>query len=230
METSIAVKTDNLTGKAPLYFKYPRQFQAQPAFIELDCRGTGELMADYSGEIGNAVPIYHWNGLSVRWSLPSEAGGSSIEGLFQDEEFLAICQRIIDGFEEEWNGSNFIGSYTDDSMQAIQEAARMIEGNIEVCEMFDVEQWLFANCSLRDHWENQPIADAVSTLEACVEDNQAVDGDFQTALIQKAKELFGDDPDSLTETHVAELLARGEITEEEADGWRADHPGKGGVL
>lgn len=229
METSIAVKTDNLTGKAPLYFKYPRQFQAQPAFIELDCRGTGELMADYSGEIGNAVPIYFWNRLAVRWPIEPETTGDSLEKLFSDEKFLNLCQTIVDGFEEKWDGSNFVGVYDDDAEAAIESAENIID-NLDYCEMVDVEEWLFANCSLCDHWENQPIADAVSALEACVEDNQAIDGDFQAALIQKAKELFGEDPDSLTETHVAELLARGEITEEEADGWRADHPGKGGVL
>jgi hypothetical protein len=225
MEKSITVKNDNLTGKTPVFFKYPRQFQAQPAFIELDCRRNGELSADYTGEIGNAVPVYLWNRLAVRWSIEPETTGESLERLFSDEKFLNICQTIVDGFEEKWNGSNFVGVYNEDAEAGIELAESIVEESLTHCEMFEVEEWLFANCSLNDHWESQPIVDAVSTLEACVEDSQAIDGDFETALIQKAKEIFGDDPGSLTEVHVAELLARGEITEEEAIEWRADHPG-----
>lgn len=50
--------TSNLNEKCPVYHKYPRQFNPQPAYIELDCRGEGVLSADFSGEIGNGVPFY----------------------------------------------------------------------------------------------------------------------------------------------------------------------------
>ena len=121
---------DNLDDKAPLYFQYPQQCHTQPAYIALDCRGEGELSADYSGEIGNAVPIYIWNDLAIRWPIPAETGGLSLQALFEDADFLAICQRIVDGFEEVWDGSNFVGRFDEDAESAKEEAEAMISRNL----------------------------------------------------------------------------------------------------
>jgi len=117
------VITKNLNEKAPVYHQYPRQFQPQNAYIELDCRGAGELHADWSGEIGNAVPMYFWHNLAVRWNISPETSGYSLSQLFENEEFLGLCQQIIDGFEEVWNGSNYVGQYTDDATEAIEKLA-----------------------------------------------------------------------------------------------------------
>lgn len=119
--------TKNLNEKAPVYHQYPRQCQPQPAYIELDCRGEGELLADWNGEIGNAIPMYCWNNLAVRWGIPSETSGVSLTELFQNEEFLTLCQRVLSGFEEVWDGSNYVGRYTDDATDAIEEIGDLLK-------------------------------------------------------------------------------------------------------
>lgn len=223
METAIKIKTDNLDEKAPLYFQYQIQNQPQPAYIELDCRGDGELMADYSGEIGNAVPMYYWHRLAVRWSVPSEISGTSLQSIFADEDFLACCQRIVNGFEEKWDGSNWVGHYDEDAKSAIEQAERIIEQLTETVEVWSAENWLFSNCSLREHWCDQPIEEAVAALEGCEEANQMIYGDLIGVLISEAKSLFCHKPQKLTRTHVDELLKRGEITEVELSEWVEEH-------
>lgn len=215
--------TNNLDEKAPVYHKYPGQINPQPAFIELDCRGEGKLMADYSGEIGNAVPCYYWNGLAVRWGISSETSGDSLKTIFENEELLAICQRIVDGFEEKWNGSNFVGKYSDDAKEAIDEAERYIENNLECSEVWNVYDWLFNNCVLKDHWADQPIEKAAEDCVLYIDFNVEIDGDIEDVLINKACEMFDYNQDCLTETHINELLKRGKITEEEAEEWRGEY-------
>ncbi len=215
--TATTSNLDHLNGKAPLYQKYQGQHQEQPAYIELDCRG-GSLMADYSGEIGNAVPFYYWHGLAVRWDISPAASGDSIRELLSSQDFIAACQRIIDGFDEIWNGSNYVGRYDADADSAIEEARRIIDNTVELTEVWDAAEWLFSSCALKDHWSSQPIEEAVAELEGCIENNQYVEG-IEAALIEQAKIDFEYSPETLTATHVAELLNRGEITQAEADDW-----------
>lgn len=175
--------TKNLEEKAPLYYKYQNEFNPQPAYIELDCRGEGELLADYSGEIGNSVPIYYWNELAVRWGVSAETTGTSLQALFTDQKFLSCCKRIIEAFDEVWDGNNFVGKYTGDASDAIEEAEGIINQTLECCEVWSVEDYLFSNCSLREHWDEQPVEQAVAELESSVENNCEVDGDFEDALL-----------------------------------------------
>lgn len=221
-ETTITVKTDNLDDKTPLYHKYQGQFNAQPAYIELDCR-DGELMADWNGEIGNAIPFYYFHGLAVRWSVSSTISGASLKTILSDADFLAECQAILDGFEEVWDGSNHVGRYADDWEEHFNAAERIIERLTDEIEVWSAEDWLFASCNLCEHWENQPIEEAVAELEIFIEDNMDLDGDIEEALIEKAKDLFTYRPKDLTRTHIDELLKRDEITAEEAAEWSEDY-------
>ena len=219
---TITASTSNLIdSKAPLYHKYQGQFNPQPAYIELDCRG-GELVADWNGEIGNAIPFYYFHGLAVRWSVSSTISGASLKTILSDTDFLAECQAIVDGFEVVWDGSNHVGRYADDWEEHFDNAERIIEQLTDEIEVWTAEDWLFTSCNLCEHWKNQPIEEAVAELEACIEDNMDLDGDIEEALIEKAKELFDYRPEYLTRIHIDELLRRDEISESEAAEWRRD--------
>jgi hypothetical protein len=217
------VITNNLESAAPLYRTYPRQNQAQPAYIELDCRENGELMADYSGESGNAVPAYYYHGLAYRWEIPAETSGSSLKALFADETFLALCRRILAGFEEVWDGSNYVGRYNAAATSAIEEVYGLINRTLEVVEVWSVNDWLFSCSPLSDHWKDQPLAEAVAELEAGVGSNEVVDGDIAEALLEGARIEFDYHPERLTRTHIDELLKQGKITSAEADEWVEEH-------
>ena len=56
---TITLNLDNLLGddRAPLYLKYPRQTNAQPAYVMLDEDGNASAYA--SGEIGNEIGRAH---------------------------------------------------------------------------------------------------------------------------------------------------------------------------
>ena len=98
-----AIKIDVLgnDSPAPLYEKYDGQLQPQPAFISFDTRqevqpgGVIELEADFSGEIGNAVPANVFHGVVQRWTVPSAVSLSALESLAEDEKFIAMVKEIL---------------------------------------------------------------------------------------------------------------------------------------
>ena len=95
--------------------------QPQPAYITLNLR-TGEVDADYSGEIGNGVPADVWHGLVIRFPLSSEATGGTIENMIDNN--LSIFQEILDGSEVVWDGSNHVGKLTDEAREIAEDMDR----------------------------------------------------------------------------------------------------------
>ena len=215
----IKVDTDNLV---PVYRHYDGQIQPQPAYIELDCR-TGDLEADYNAEIGNAIPAYHWHGRSVRWSINPSASAHGINQLFEDEDFLADCQAVLDGYEEVWDGSNFVGKYTDEARAIIERYDYQGIG-VEEVEIYKVDEWLFNSCVLLDHWNKQTLEDAVDLLECEIDnDTTIIEGDIKGALLEEAQNQFRYNPETLNTRHVETLLAEGWITAADAEEWKGEH-------
>ncbi len=148
----------------------------------------------------------------MRWGIPEEANNSSLRALLADPDFLAECRKIIDGFEAYWDDNNWRGRYTEAANKAIERADQIICDIIESAEVWDVEDWLFSNgCRLCDHWDEQPLEEAVTDLKRFIEPNQMVYGDIEDALIEQAKFEFEKNSDNLTEIQVRELSARGLI-------------------
>jgi hypothetical protein len=109
-----------------LHFQYQGQCNPQPCYIELDCENE-EMTADYNSEIGNGVPGKVWHDRILRFSIPcinSEAANALMKSL------LPLAEKIVDGYECIWNGSNHIGTFTEEAQEAREEF-----GNI--CEDFD---------------------------------------------------------------------------------------------
>lgn len=72
------------TGKLhPLYVHYDGQVWPQPAYVEFDTR-TGDLSADWNGEIGNAVPMDVWKDIRLRWSIAYEHTEAEINALLDE--------------------------------------------------------------------------------------------------------------------------------------------------
>ena len=101
----------------PLFKKYPRQNEPQPAHIEID--ETGAISADWRGGIfvryliyprrsiqGDEVPGCVWHGRSVRLGISPHLTGSEIARLIDD-----IREDVVELFtvtEVVWNGSNHV--------------------------------------------------------------------------------------------------------------------------
>lgn len=219
------VRTDNLHESCPLYHKYPDQFSPQRAYIEFQCSEKGFLLADWAGESGNAVPEYVHHKHAIRWYVDPTTRGSAIIDLFADEGFLACCQRINAGYEEDWDGRNNVGKYSEDALEAIDEVAAKVDTlSDELAETWEVEEWLFASSALTDHWpDGAKLDDVVKELERdaemALESNQAVIGSIEKALLERALELFHEDPESLYKCHVDAMLKADRISEQEAIEW-----------
>jgi len=101
--------------KHPVLFQYQNQCFPQPAYLEFDPAATGKLAlsADYSGEIGNAVPVDVWNGKIIRFKIPPYTTRAALKRLETDPELWRRLTAIREGFDIFWNGNNYVGGHKD---------------------------------------------------------------------------------------------------------------------
>jgi len=102
----------------PVLFKYRGQHQPQRAYLEIDpsqCTKYIKCRADYSGEIGNAVPVAVWHDLVFRIPVAPEVWRKGLKDLEQDERFISLTTRLVDSWEEIWNGNNYVGKHDRDT-------------------------------------------------------------------------------------------------------------------
>src|SRR5690554_5820712 len=93
------------------------QFGPKPAAIQIDCH-TDTVTAAATRYITDATPsdVYYHHRLEFR--IPSSITGRALNRVFEDSEFRRLCERIIDGYDTKFNGSNVIGVYSDDAKEA----------------------------------------------------------------------------------------------------------------
>lgn len=226
MSTTLEVVPVDHSSAAPLYHKYPNQSSPQGAYLELDCQ-TGRLWATWNAEIGNAVPFSVFNGHERRYPLSAFITADALNDLLSDSEILVLIQRVLDGYSSKWDGSNMVACLTGDALKAEEDIERRLEripdDESRLAAVWDVRDWLFTCGSLTEHWCDQPLAVAVAELEENSKDgNNVIDGDIEESLLEEAQRLFENGSDLTTASHVAELLCAGRITQEAADGWRAE--------
>jgi hypothetical protein len=108
-------------GKGRLHCQYQGQINPQPIYAELDPENR-TVMVDYSGEIGNAVPVDVWNGRVLRWILPTGTTKAMAREWYREAK--PMLKAICNEHNEQWNGSNWIGS--------LSEKGRELEHEIEL--------------------------------------------------------------------------------------------------
>ena len=136
--------------------------------------------------------------------------------------------RRHDGHTIDWDGNNMVGRLDDDAQEASEEFERLIETSLysdnDCVSVWAVCDWLFSTCTLRDHWDTQPLSEAVATLEADAESEGVyLDGDVEGELLDDAADRFDRKPKTLNRVHVDALLADGRITAEAAAEWIAEY-------
>ncbi len=110
--------TIDTIGRTDLHLHYPGQTRRQPCHVELDIRGDGELTAEADPEIGGAYPMAVGHGLVLRWTIPALCGDAANDLL---QRLAPLAQRVVDGSDEEWDGSNRVGKLNDDARAAVEE-------------------------------------------------------------------------------------------------------------
>ncbi len=219
-QTTIA--ESSFDGIAPVYEKYDREFQAQPAYIRMD--EDGEIDAWVNGEIGNAVPASIWNGRTLTWRVPSNVRGDALLAFVKERQ--PLFERVYLGHEVDWDGNNHVGKLDEDAQEASEEIETKTESlheeTIDVCSM---AEWMRAegNNKLRDLWAaDQSLETAAEEAEESARDALS-DGiwvtDPQAArceLLDWARDEFRDHPERLEKTQFEALIAEGTITREDA--------------
>lgn len=212
----ITLSIDNLADSiAPLHHRYPGQIEPQPAYVEID--EDGEVSADYSGEIGNAVPMHVWHGRTLRVSVPSMIRGNALADYLGDAETLDLLERIHAGHNVEWDGSNHVGALTDDARAALKALERDLEqmqfDESSMASVWTADEWLWSNCDLRQNWpDDQTIDAAVSAAEISVlGDGIVISGDFRESLLDRAEADY-DRGLPLGGNHIAALIASDRVT------------------
>lgn len=132
-QTTIA--ESSFDGIAPVYEKYDREFQAQPAYIRMD--EDGEIDAWVNGEIGNAVPASIWNGRTLTWRVPSDVRGDALLAFVKEHQ--GLFERVYLGHEVDFDGNNHVGKLDEDAQEASEEieqaAESLCDETIGVCSM-----------------------------------------------------------------------------------------------
>jgi len=116
--TMISIIKPAINVKRPLYHKYPAQSSPQPAYIELNCE-SGLLTGNWNGEIGNAVPFSVYHGHHRRWEVSASISSESLTELLY--KLASIAQRIVDGYEDVWDGRNRVAQLDSDAQAAEDE-------------------------------------------------------------------------------------------------------------
>lgn len=105
-----------------LYYRYPAEFAPQPAFVEVDLR-QGTLSAEVDGDPGGMVPAEVVHGFVRRFPVPplnAEAANRVLD------EVADPAERMVAGWDEEFDGSNMTGVLDADGAAAAAEIAELL--------------------------------------------------------------------------------------------------------
>lgn len=124
-----------------LYRHYAGQHEAQDAYIELDLRAEG-LHASYNAEIGNAVPFSVHHGFERRYPIPTLTAEAANRVM---EDIIPLATRVVEDWEQHWDGNNLVASLGDDARAAEEEIELLLGVDLDLQEAFDssdlVQEW-----------------------------------------------------------------------------------------
>lgn len=147
MTTEINTATESAITIDPvgdLYLRYRGQTSPQPVYVELDCESE-TLSAEVDTAIGPGTPFRVWHGRAIRWAIPALTE-SAAEGLLLD--LIPLAQRVVDGYECRWDGSNHVGRLTEDAREAAEAIRDLCDrdwSETEVVSAWDAHDW-YAPC------------------------------------------------------------------------------------
>jgi len=153
--------------KTELYCHYSGQISPQNAYIAIDLR-DGTIWATYNGEIGNAVPMDVWNGLTHRYCLPFPVYAESVNKCM--EELVPKFEELQQNFEEIWDGSNWVGKLTDKGIELSEEIEKFIENNFDeeydAIKVVDASDYLYGeNLGITKDTTDAELAEIAEDLQ-----------------------------------------------------------------
>ena len=138
----IDIKHLDRDSRAPLWHRYPGQFQPQWAYLEISPEEPF-VSLDTTGEIGNAVPMAVWHNRVLRVDVPANLSWDEIDRLVEGQQVATLIEQIIEGHSVHWDGSNQVGCLTDDAREALDTLQEYLLGEYQgETEIWSTEEWL----------------------------------------------------------------------------------------
>lgn len=232
MATSpVTLSLSNLDqDRVALHHRYSGQVDPQPAHVEIDEDGT--VTADYSGEIGSAVPMLVWHKRTLRVPVAAEVDCADLAAYLRGGG-LPLLQAIHNGHSVHWDGSNHVGALTDEAEQALEDLADGLQ-DLPTVEVWTVEDWLYGcGQTLADTWPaDQTLDQAVAECQASYSATPGVVlGDARRALLNRARDEWREHPGNLARVHVDALRECGFLSALQAADWADEYaPSIEGIL
>ena len=141
-EDKMSLTINKISNSKKLYRKYDGQSDSQGIYIELDCKNEN-LSVAYNAEIGNAVPFSVYHGHEQRWGIPLLTT-DAINSLL--DEIEPAAERVVAGYESEWDGNNHIAEFDEDAQNALDEIEELCNAAGENADETDtIEEWDIGN-------------------------------------------------------------------------------------
>lgn len=122
------------TEATPLYHRYDGQIKCQSAYVEIDMEDD-TITADWNDEIGNGIPTSGYHGRVFRCPVSPYI---SNEGLIELLNTIKpLVEKMAQGFEIMWDGSNHVGTLNNDAREAYETVIYLCRKTIN-CEIHDV--------------------------------------------------------------------------------------------
>ena len=179
--THVTITVCHADKHAPLYHRYRREAKPQGAYLELDPHARTASL-DYDAEVGGAVPMALWHHQLVRVSVTPYLSLDQCRELAVDAS--PLLQRICDGYSQDWDGYNKIGTYTDDARAAKEDLETLcseIEGDAQVMDPADY----LADCPTADLIQDGESPEEAAQRhqdEAWADQTIILDGDVAEAI------------------------------------------------
>lgn len=181
-------------NEAPLFHRYPGQVNPQPAYVTLDLE-TGEVDAQASGEVGNAMPADVWHGVvrryPIRGDLTKDQVVEALEGI------KGTLQTILDNSEVKMVDTNWTGKLNEAGEDAERELPELIGADLEGRVITHLAHWLTE--SGEDAWlpePNQSIPEFVSQVTLSIKSDgwEAAEDVEEVLMTLWEDRLYNGDP------------------------------------
>lgn len=177
-----------------LWHRYPGQTQPQPVYLEIYPKSK-TLRVDWSGEIGNAVPMDVWHNVRLRYALRGVPTVEAANALMA--EVAPLAERIIAGHNVRWDGNNHRGYLDDDAAAAENELEAAICSSMDGYDsqlVWDEES--ISEYELREitaETTDAEIAELVAEIEqSAAADYAVLDFDTQEVLERRRAEAIAE--------------------------------------
>lgn len=219
---------DNLKTKdsCPLFYRYPTQTSAQPAYVYMD--ENGNITADYNSLIGNATTPEVWFNCTLSWSVSPKVTGEFLAEFLESDEANELFLAVWNGHSIESNNGKDRGVLDEDASDASDEIQSLLDELSDPsrgCSLsvWEVSEFLFCANVLEQVWGSGPVSAAVAETKADAKSQEIyIDGNIKECLLEEALRYVDEELDGLTADHLGELVRHNYIKQEKADKYAAE--------